>query len=63
VGRVFFYKKPELKNHAVVWVWPELCIYIAVYIFWFAHGRSIFAFVERQSKSRRFQVRSKPRGF
>jgi len=56
LGRMFMYKKPELKNHAVVWAWPELCIYVAVYTFWFAHSRTIFAFAQRQSRKRRVQV-------
>lgn len=53
---MFMYMKPELKNHAVVWAWPELCIYVAIYTFWFAHGRTIFAFAQRQSRKRGMQV-------
>jgi hypothetical protein len=56
LGRMFMYKNTELKNHAVVWAWPELCIYVAIYIFWFVHGRTIFAFAQRQSRKRRIQV-------
>ena len=29
----------------VVWIWPEMCFWVATYLFWFIHGRAVFSLV------------------
>jgi hypothetical protein len=45
VGKAFLYERHRTDKHdyEAVWMWPEMCYWLAVYIFWFKHGRSLMS--------------------
>lgn len=40
-----FYQKQQYQ-HGVMLMWPELAGYLAIYIFWFKYGQSVYNLVQ-----------------
>jgi hypothetical protein len=48
VARVFLVERDyTMVRLEVVWMWPEMCFWVATYLFWFIHGRQLFALARR----------------